>query len=101
MERSEILDMMGTLQLAGMRTSTGEIVTTGVKRRQGVEKVIGALPKAETAAKQAPLDQVRRRRGIGSQAAEDAGGGEPQAHEAAGRAGDGQRDAQRDARKNV
>ncbi len=29
MERSEILDMMGTLQLAGMRAAYDEIVTTG------------------------------------------------------------------------
>ncbi|KAB2910181.1 MAG: hypothetical protein F9K29_25325 [Hyphomicrobiaceae bacterium] len=53
MERSEILDMMTTLQLAGMRAAYDEIVTTGVKRQQGVEKVIGALLKAEIAAKQA------------------------------------------------
>ena len=52
-ERSEILDMMTTLQLAGMRAAYDEIVTTGVKRQQGVEKVIGALLGAEIAAKQA------------------------------------------------
>ena len=53
MERSEILDMMTALQLAGMRAAYDEIVTSGVKRQQGVEKVIGALLKAEIAAKQA------------------------------------------------
>jgi DNA replication protein DnaC len=53
MERSEILDMMGQLQLAGMRAAYDEIVSTGVKRQHGVEKVIGALLKAEIAAKQA------------------------------------------------
>ncbi|MEQ1711101.1 MAG: IS21-like element helper ATPase IstB [Hyphomicrobium sp.] len=53
MERSEILDMMGALQLAGMRAAYDEIVTTGVKRQYGVEKVIGALLKAEIAAKHA------------------------------------------------
>jgi DNA replication protein DnaC len=53
MERSEIFDMMTALQLAGMRAAYDEIVTTGVKRQQGVEKVIGALLKAEIAAKQA------------------------------------------------
>jgi len=52
-ERSEILDMMGTLQLAGMRAAYDEIVSVGVKRQHGVEKVIGALLKAEIAAKQA------------------------------------------------
>ena len=35
MERSEILDMMTALQLAGMRAVYDEIVTTGVKRQQG------------------------------------------------------------------
>jgi DNA replication protein DnaC len=53
MERSEILDMMGQLQLAGMRAVYDEIVSAGVKRQHGVEKVIGALLKAEIAAKQA------------------------------------------------
>ena len=52
-ERSEILDMMGTLQLAGMRAAYDEIVSAGVKRQHGVERVIGALLKAEIAAKQA------------------------------------------------
>jgi DNA replication protein DnaC len=45
--------MMGTLQLAGMRAAYDEIVTTSVKRQHGVEKVIGALLKAEIAAKHA------------------------------------------------
>lgn len=53
MERSEILAMMGTLQLAGMRAAYDEIIAVGVKRQHSVEKVIGALLKAEIAAKQA------------------------------------------------
>ena len=53
MERSEILEMMGTLQLAGMCAAYDEIVSARVKRSQGVERVIGALLKAEIAAKQA------------------------------------------------
>ena len=54
MERSEILDMMSTLQeLAGMRAAYDEIVSVGVKRQHSVEKVIGALLKAEIVAKQA------------------------------------------------
>jgi len=52
-ERHEILEMMGTLQLAGMRAAYDEIVSAGVKRQQGVERVIGALLKAEIAAKHA------------------------------------------------
>jgi DNA replication protein DnaC len=53
MERSEILEMMATLQLAGMRAAYDELVTTGIKRKQSVEQIIGALLKAEIAAKQA------------------------------------------------
>lgn len=53
MERSEILELMSQLQLAGMRAAYDEIVTTGVKRSQGIERVIGALLQAEIAAKQA------------------------------------------------
>ena len=53
MERSEILEMMATLQLVGMRASYDEIVSVGIKRQHGVEKIIGALLKAEIAAKNA------------------------------------------------
>ena len=53
MERSEILELMALLGLSGMRAAYDEIVTVGVKRQHGVEKVIGALLKAEIAAKQA------------------------------------------------
>ena len=53
MERSEILELMSQLQLAGMRAAYDEIVTSGVKRNQGIERVIGALLQAEIAAKNA------------------------------------------------
>jgi DNA replication protein DnaC len=53
MERTEILELMMQLGLGGMRAAYDEIVTVGVKRQHGVEKVIGALLKAEIAAKQA------------------------------------------------
>lgn len=53
MERSEILELMSQLRLAGMRAAYDEIVTTGVKRSQGIERVIGALLQVEIAAKQA------------------------------------------------
>ena len=45
--------------------------------------------------------QVWRHGGVGREASEGAGGGEPEAEEAAGRTGDGQRDAERDARKKL
>jgi DNA replication protein DnaC len=53
MERSEILEMLRVLQLAGMRTAYDEIVTTGIKRQHGIEKILGALLRAEIAEKQA------------------------------------------------
>ena len=53
MQRSEIIEMMATLQLAGMRAAYDEIVTAGIKRKHSVEQIIGALMKAEIAAKQA------------------------------------------------
>ena len=53
MERSEIVEMMGLLQLAGMRVAYDEIVAVGIKRQHGIEKIIGALLKAEIAAKNA------------------------------------------------
>jgi len=49
MELLEILEMMGRLQLSGMRAAYDEIVTSGVKRQQRVERVIAALSKAEIA----------------------------------------------------
>ncbi len=53
MERTEILELMSQLQLAGMRAAYDEIVTAGVKRNHGVERVIGALLQAEIATKHA------------------------------------------------
>lgn len=53
MERLEILDLMSQLQLSGMRAAYDEIVSVGIKRNHGLERVIGALLKAEIAAKQA------------------------------------------------
>jgi DNA replication protein DnaC len=53
MERSDILELMKELQLAGMRAAYDEIVTAGVKRSQGLERVIGQLLQAEIAAKHA------------------------------------------------
>jgi DNA replication protein DnaC len=52
-ERSEIIAMMATLQLAGMRAAYDEIVAIGVKRQHSVERIIGGLLQAEIAAKNA------------------------------------------------
>ena len=53
MERHDILDLMSQLQLAGMRAAYDDIITAGVKRSHGIERVIGQLLQAEIAAKQA------------------------------------------------
>jgi DNA replication protein DnaC len=53
MERHEILELMSTLQLSGMRASYDEIIATGVKRQHSLDRVIGALLQAEIAEKHA------------------------------------------------
>jgi DNA replication protein DnaC len=52
-DRSEILELMATLQLSGMRAAYDEIIVTAIKRKHGLEQVIGALLKAEVAEKAA------------------------------------------------
>src|SRR6201987_199497 len=53
MERHEIIEMMCTLQLAGMRAAFDELVADGLKRQHPVQWIIGELLKAEIAEKQA------------------------------------------------
>ena len=53
MERHEILEMMATLKLAGMRAAFDEPMADGLKRRHPVQRIIGELLKAEIADKQA------------------------------------------------
>ena len=53
MERHEVLAMMTTLKLAGMRTAYDDILADGLKRRHRVQQIIGALLKAEIADKTA------------------------------------------------
>ena len=53
MERTEILQMLATLKLAGMRAAYDEIVASATKRQFTPAQVIGELMKAEIAEKQA------------------------------------------------
>ena len=53
MERHEVLAMMTTLKLAGMRTAYDDILADGLKRRHPVQQIIGALLKAGIANKTA------------------------------------------------
>jgi DNA replication protein DnaC len=53
MERQDLLDMMGRLQLAGMRAAFDEVLATGLKRKHAVQQILADLLKAEIADKQA------------------------------------------------
>jgi DNA replication protein DnaC len=53
MERQDILELMGTLKLYGMRTAFDEIVANGVKRQHPVQQIVADLLKAEIDEKQA------------------------------------------------
>ena len=53
MERHEVLDLMKTLRLSGMRAAFDEIVDQAIKRQHPIQRVIGELLKAEIADKKA------------------------------------------------
>ena len=53
MERHEILEMMGTLQLAGMRYAYDEVIADALKRQHAPQRIIGDLLKAEIEEKRA------------------------------------------------
>jgi len=53
MERTEILDLMGTLKLYGMRGAYDEVMATGIKRQHEPPRIVGDLLKAEISEKQA------------------------------------------------
>ena len=53
MERTEILDLMGTLKLYGMRLAYDEIMGTAIKRQHEPPRIVGDLLNAEVSEKQA------------------------------------------------
>lgn len=53
MERTQILDLMGTLKLYGMRSAYDEIMTSGIKRQHEPPRIVGDLLQSEIAEKQA------------------------------------------------
>ncbi|TAH66243.1 MAG: ATPase [Rhodopseudomonas palustris] len=53
MERTEVLDMMGSLKLYGMRAAYDETLNLAVKRKHEPHRFVGDLLKAEIAEKQA------------------------------------------------
>ena len=53
MEHTDILELMSTLKLYDMRAVYDEMMTTGIKRRHELPRIVGDLLSAEIAEKQA------------------------------------------------
>ena len=53
MERTEVLELMGTLKLYGMRAAYDEIMGVAIKRQHEPPKIVGDLLQAEISEKQA------------------------------------------------
>lgn len=53
MERTQILDLMGTLKLYGMRSAYDEVMASGIKRQHEPPQIVGDLLQSEVAEKQA------------------------------------------------
>jgi hypothetical protein len=55
MERTEVLDMMGTLKLYGMKAADDETLATAIKRKHEPQRLVGDLLKADISEKQAAM----------------------------------------------
>jgi DNA replication protein DnaC len=53
MERTQILDLMGTLKLYGMRSAYDEVMAAGIKRQHEPPRIVGDLLQSEIAERQA------------------------------------------------
>lgn len=53
MKRTQILDLMGTLKLYGMRSAHDEVMAAGFKRQHESPRIVGDLLRSEIAEKQA------------------------------------------------
>jgi DNA replication protein DnaC len=53
MERTQILDLMGSLKLFGMRSAYDEVMAAGIKRQHEPPRIVGDLLQSEIAEKQA------------------------------------------------
>mgnify|MGYP001228424712 FL=1 len=53
MERTQILDLMGSLKLYGMRSAYDEVMAAGIKRQHEPPRIVGDLLQSEVAEKQA------------------------------------------------
>lgn len=53
MERTQFLDLMGTLKLYGMRSAYDEVMASDIKRQHEPPRIVGDLLQSEIAEKQA------------------------------------------------
>ena len=53
MERTQILDLLGSLKLYGMRSAYDEVMAAGIKRQHEPPRIVGDLLQSEIAEKQA------------------------------------------------
>jgi IstB-like ATP binding protein len=53
MERTDVLELMSTLKLYGMRAAYDEVMATAIKRRHEPPRIVGDLLAAEIAEQQA------------------------------------------------
>ena len=53
MERTQILDLMSSLKLYGMRSAYDEVMAAGIKRQHEPPRIVGDLLQSEIAEKQA------------------------------------------------
>jgi hypothetical protein len=64
MERTEILELMSTLKLFGMRAAYDEVMASGIKRRHEPPRIVGDLLSAEIAEKQARSIKYQRKHAV-------------------------------------
>jgi len=61
MERNDVLELMPTLKLYGMRAAYDEVMTTGIKRRHEPSRIVGDLLSVAARSVKLPLTQRHRR----------------------------------------
>ncbi|WP_307953489.1 IS21-like element helper ATPase IstB [Sinorhizobium medicae] len=58
MERTQVLELMSTLKLYGMRSAYYEVMGNGIKRQHEPPRIVGDLLQSEIAEKQGPLHSL-------------------------------------------
>ena len=61
MERTQVLDLMSTLKLYGMRSAYDEIMGNGIKRQHEPPRIVGDLLQSEIALAPEPLPEIQAR----------------------------------------